>query len=116
MLTCNDDIKLFKQNGNVLNEKSSGSRFDSSFALLTACGFYKNYPPRRPLRFRQEMASEDHGRHIASLLKDISTLETQTENVYAHEAVCVKLLQATKRDWSALSKSPGMLYFTMLSW
>ena len=56
------------------------------------------------------MASEDHGHHIASLLKDISTLETQTENVYAHEAVCAKMLQATKRLVSALKK-PGDAVF-----
>lgn len=52
------------------------------------------------------MASEDHGRHITSLLKIINTLETQTDNVDAHEAVRAKLLQATKRLVSAL-EIPG---------
>ena len=56
------------------------------------------------------MASEDHGRHITSLLKDISALGTQTENVYAHEAVRAKLLEATKRLVNALEK-PGVAVF-----
>lgn len=56
------------------------------------------------------MASEDHERYIASLLKDINVLESQTENVYAHEAVRAKLLQTTKRLVSALEK-PGDAVF-----
>lgn len=56
------------------------------------------------------MAYEDHGRYIASLLTDISTLEAQTENVYAHEAVRAKLLRTTKRLVSALEK-PGDAVF-----
>lgn len=56
------------------------------------------------------MASEDHGRYIASLLKDIRTLETQTDNVYADESIRAELLQATKRLVSALEK-PGDAVF-----
>ena len=50
------------------------------------------------------MASEDHGRHIAFLLKDICSLDTQTENVYANQAVRAKLLHTTKMLVSALEK------------
>ena len=56
------------------------------------------------------MASENHGRHIASLLKEISTLETQMENVSAHDAIRVKLLQTTKRLVSALEKPEDAVF------
>lgn len=79
-------------------------------AISFICESYKAYPPQRAPHFRQEMASEDHERYIASLLKDISILESQTENVYAHEAVRAKLLQTTKRLVSALEK-PGDAVF-----
>lgn len=56
------------------------------------------------------MASEYHGRHIASLLKDINDFAIQTENAYAHEDVRAKLLQTTKRLVSALEKPEDAVF------
>ena len=58
------------------------------------------------------MASEDHGRRVASLLKEISILAGETENVYAHEVVRAKLLQTTKRLVSALEKPGDAVFHT----
>ena len=58
------------------------------------------------------MASEVHGRRVASLLKDIGNLADQTENVYAHEVVRAELLQTAKRLVSALEKPGDAVFHT----
>ena len=57
------------------------------------------------------MASEDHGRHIAFLLKDIRSLDAQTENVYADEAVRAKLLHTTRMLVNALEKPSDAVFY-----
>ncbi len=52
------------------------------------------------------MASEDHKSQIASLLKDIGSVEAEKEKIYNDETVHAKLLQSAKRLVSALEK-PG---------
>ena len=52
------------------------------------------------------MTSEDHKSQIASLLKDIASLEAEKEKIYSDETVHAKLLQSAKRLVSALEK-PG---------
>ncbi len=58
------------------------------------------------------MASEIHGRRVASLLKDIGSLADQTDNVYAHEIVRAELLQTAKRLVSALEKPGDAVFHT----
>ena len=52
------------------------------------------------------MIPEDHERRVASLLKGINALGTETENVCTNETLRTKLLQTAKRLVTALEK-PG---------
>lgn len=107
-----DDIKSFGKDCNALVDPSQPSpwlyfrhstRVLDCLWLIQKISFNVAHTP-------EDMASEDHGRRVASLLKETSTLADETENAYAHEVVRAKLLQTTKRIVSALEK-PGDAVF-----
>ena len=56
------------------------------------------------------MTSKAHEGKVEALLKDISSVENRTEDVYAHEAVRAKLLQTAKRLVSALEKPADAVF------